>query len=94
MRCCASLRHSDLTNNSNRPPSYGGEGAGSKGYDMNTIKAKQITAKDRAEIAASKPLIERITIIQEAADKLGVGDPEFNQRAFSDEMWESKIGGS
>jgi len=36
----------------------------------------------------------RITIIQEAADKLGIGDPEFDQRAFSDEMWESKIGGS
>ena len=78
MRCCASLRHSDLTNSSNRPPPYGGEGAGDKRCDMDKEK---------------HDLKERMTALQKEADKIGTVEPEFDQKTFFDDLHRTETDG-
>ena len=36
-----------------------------------------------------KPLLERLEPILKRADGLGVGDPDFDMKKFTDDMWES-----
>lgn len=35
------------------------------------------------------PLLERLEPILKRADELGQGDPDFDMKKFSDEMWEN-----
>ena len=38
-------------------------------------------------ITQRKPLLERLEPILKRADELGHGDPDFDMKKFSDEMW-------
>lgn len=40
-----------------------------------------------AALKQSKPLMERMAALQDVADGIGKVDPDFDQKAFSDDVW-------
>lgn len=49
---------------------------------------KALMAQLEAE-AKRKPLLERLEPILKRADDLGPGDPDFDMKKFTDEMWDN-----
>ena len=46
-----------------------------------------LMAQLKAE-ANRKPLLDRLESILERADNLGPGDPDFDMKAFTDDLWD------
>ncbi len=62
---------------------------------MKITGAKNKTEAVRAAVSAQLnairteiPLIDRVRALQERVARLGTADPSFDQKAFSDEMWD------
>lgn len=53
-------------------------------------KTDAVRAALKAQLDAEKskkPLLERIHEIQDMADKIGVPDPDFDMKTFTDDLW-------
>ena len=64
---------------------------------MKATGAKTKTAAVRAALLAQldalknhKSLLERLQPVLDRADQLGPGDPDFDMKTFTDEMWDER----
>lgn len=55
--------------------------------DQKDLVRNAVKSGDGAEGTITDPLLERLRPIQEAVDKLGDVDPDFDLKAYLDEMW-------
>lgn len=58
--------------------------------DQNDQMRNSVKSSDGAEGTITDPLLERLRPILEAVDKLGDVDPDFDMKAYMDEMWGDK----
>lgn len=60
------------------------------GAKSKTAAVHKALTEALAALKKSKPLMERMTALQDMADEIGVVDPAFDQKKFSDDVWSEK----
>jgi antitoxin VapB len=60
------------------------------GAASKTAAVRKALLEGLAALKRSKPLMERMTALQEIADDIGDVDPAFNQKTFADDVWSEK----
>lgn len=57
------------------------------GADSKTAAVRKALLEGLASIQSKVPLMERLAAVQAKADEIGPVDPDFDQKAFADDLW-------